>query len=130
MVLQEDQIDKSRRMKTEAYEDFRNQLLSREEYETFRDEFDRKIKEAKEIIMRLHSEQNRIAGGFASQQGWIKQFQKYENIQQITRPVVVHLIDQIVIHEEKEIEVRLLHQEPFASLMQHVKNVRGIREAM
>ena len=130
VVLQEEQIDKSRRMKTEAYEDFRNQLLSREEYETFRDEFDRKIKEAKEIIMRLHSEQNRIAGGFASQQGWIKQFQKYENIQQITRPVVVHLIDQIVIHEEKEIEVRLLHQEPFASLMQHVKNVRGIREAM
>lgn len=80
--------------------------------------------------MRLHSEQNRIAGGFASQQGWIRQFQKYENIQQITRPVVVHLIDQIVIHEEKEIEVRLLHQVPFASLMQHVKNVRGIQEAM
>lgn len=130
VVLQEEQIAKSRRMKTEAYEDFRNQLLSREEYETFRDEFDRKIKEAKDIIMRLQGEQNRIAGGFSSQQGWIRQFQKYENIQQITRPVVVHLIDQIVIHEEKEIEVRLLHQEPFASLVQHVKDVRGMQEAI
>ena len=130
VVLQEEQIVKSRRMKTEAYEDFRNQLLSREEYETFRDEFDRKINEAKDVIMRLQGEQNRIAGGFSSQQGWIRQFQKYENIQQITRPVVVHLIDQIVIHEEKEIEVRLLHQEPFSSLVQHVKDNCGMQEAI
>ena len=121
IAIQEEQISRNRRLKTDAYEDFRHELLSREEYETFRVEFDRKIREANDAISRLHRDQNRITGGLSAQQGWLSQFRQYQNIQELSRSVVVNLVDKIIIHDNKDIDVQLLYQDQFAAIVQFLK---------
>lgn len=116
--FQEEIIDKNRRLKTSAYEDFHSQFITREEYKAFSAQFDQKIKEATETIMRLTSERNSVMGGLAEQQGWLSQFKQYENIQELTRSAVVSLIDFIRIREDKDIEVQLMHYDRFASIME------------
>ena len=116
--FQQEIIDKNRRLLTGAYEDFRSQFLTREEYETFRSQFNGNITEAQAAISHLVSERNSIKGGLTEQQGWLAQFKKYENISEITRSVVVNLIDRIYIRENKDIDVHLKHQDKFATILE------------
>jgi DNA invertase Pin-like site-specific DNA recombinase len=121
IAFQVEAIDKNRRLKVSAYEDFRSQMLTREEYESFKAEFDQHIKEASEIISRLHSEQNSIQSGLSEQQGWLAQFRQYENIQELSRNTVVSLIDRIYIRENKDIDVRLMNRDQFAAITEYLR---------
>jgi hypothetical protein len=122
--FQEEIIDKNRRLKVGAYEDFRSQMLTREEYESFKAEFDRQISEANDAIMRLNSDRNSIMSGLSEQQGWLSQFKQYENIGELTRNVVVSLIDRVIIRENKDIDVQLMHQDQFAAIAEFLNEQR------
>lgn len=117
IAFQEEIIDKNRRLKTGAYEDFKSDFISRDEYKIYTARFDQQIIEATDTIMSLTGERNSVMGGLAEQQGWLSQFKEYENIQELTRRAVVNLVEYVRISEDKEIEVRLLHGDRFASIV-------------
>lgn len=119
--FQEEIIDKNLRLKTGAYEDFKSDFISREEYKAFTAQFDQQIKEASDTIMRLTSERNSVMGGLAEQQSWLEQFRKYANIKELTRSTVVNLIDYIHIRENKDIDVGLMHCDRFASIVEFLR---------
>ena len=53
IAFQEEIIDKNRRLKTGAYEDFKSDFISRDEYKIYTARFDQQIAEATETIMSL-----------------------------------------------------------------------------
>ena len=123
--FQEEIADKNRRLKVGAYDDFKNGFISREDYKTFTEQFDRQIQEAMEAIAQLDRERNSIMGGLAKQQGWLAQFTQYENIQELSRNSVVALVDHIEIRESKDIDVCLLHSDHFASIVAFLNEQRA-----
>ena len=127
--FQEEIIDKNRRLKAGAYEDFKNSFITRDEYKTFTDQFDRQIKEANETISRLVSERNSVMSGLAAQQGWLSQFKQYENIQELTRSVVVNLVECVRIRENKDIDVQLMHSDRFASILEFLNEQKAKEDA-
>lgn len=127
--FQEEIIDKNRRLKAGAYEDFRSDFITREEYKAFTAQFDQQISEANETIARLIGERNSVMGGLADQQGWLAQFKKYENIQELTRSAVVSLIDYIHIRENKDIDVQLMHYDRFASIIEFLDEQKAKEDA-
>ena len=116
IAVQQEIMDKNRRLLTDAYEDFRSQFITREEYETFKVQFNRNLSEAQKAMEKLIEEQNSIQCGLSQQQGWLGQFRQYENIREITRSVVVHLIERVAIHKDQSIDVVLRHQDQFAAI--------------
>ena len=123
-AFQDEIADKNRRLKAGAYEDFREGLISREDYKSFTEQFDRQIREAMEAITQLDRETNNITDGLAKQQGWLSQFAQYENIQELSRNIVVTLVDHIEIREDKDIDVCLLHRDHFASIIAFLNEQR------
>ena len=79
--------------------------------------------------MRLTGERNSVMGGLADQQGWLSQFKQYENVQELTRSVVVNLIDHISIREDKDIDVQLMHCDRFASIVEFLAEQKEKEEA-
>lgn len=116
-AFQEEIVEKNRRLKAGAYDDFKNGLIDRADYKTFTEQFGRQIREAVEAITQLDRERSSVMGGLAQQQGWLSQFKQYENIQELSRNSVVALVDRIEIREGKDIDVRLLHSDHFASII-------------
>lgn len=114
--FQNEVIENNRHLKVSLYEDYHNSFVTRDEYESYKREFDAKISEASETIMRLSSERNSVMGGLTEQQGWLSQFRQYENITELTRRVVVSLIDRVFVHEDKGIEVSLMHKDQFDAI--------------
>ena len=116
--FQEEIIDKNQKLKIGAYEDFQNDFISREEYRTFTSQFEQRIQEADKTIQSLHDEYDNVKEGLAEQQGWLSQFQQYQNIQELTRSTVINLIDNIQIRENKDIDVKLMHRDRFMSIVE------------
>ena len=114
--FQEEIIDKTQHLKASLYEDYHNAIVTREEYESYKKDFDAKISEAGTTIMRLRGDRNSVMGGLTQQQGWLSQFRQYENITELNRRVVVSLIDRVYIHEDKGIEVSLMHRDQFDAI--------------
>ena len=50
--------------------------------------------------------------------------QQYENIQELSRNSVAALVDRIEIREDKDIDVRLLHADHFASIVAFLNEQR------
>ncbi len=121
IAFQEEIIEKNQRLKTGAYQDFKEDFISREEYKSFVARFDQQIREAKSAIAQLVSEKNSVMSGLASQQNWFAQFREYENIQEITRATVVALVDRIEIDENKDVTVFLLHADRFKSALEYLQ---------
>lgn len=124
-AFQEEIAEKNRRLKAGAYDDFKNGFIDRTDYKIFTEQFERQIREAVETITRLDRERNSVIGGLAKQQGWLSQFMRYENIQELSRNSVVALVDRIEIHEGKDIDVHLRHSDHFASIVSFLKEQRS-----
>ena len=114
-------IEKNNVLRLGVYEDLRAGLLSREEFLTLKEEFAARIDEAKQALDRLICDKSNIQQGLSEQQSWLSQFRKYKNISEISRLVVVHLIERIRVFEDSEIEVVFRQRDQFADIMSFLK---------
>ena len=71
IVRQEEIIEHNKQMKAHLYEDFKSEMITREEYDIFKAEFDKGIQEAKDAIARLVGNKNQISSGLTEQQSWL-----------------------------------------------------------
>ena len=115
---QEGIIEHNKQMKAHVYEDFKDEMISREEYNIFKAEFDKGIQDAKDTIARLNGNKNKISSGLTEQQSWLAQFREYENIQELNRRVVVHFVDRIEISEDKAVHVYLSNEDQFRAIIE------------
>ena len=125
IARQEEVIEHNKQMKAHVYEDFKTEMITREEYFIFKAEFDKNIQEAKEAIARLVGNKNQISSGLTEQQSWLAQFREYENIQELNRRVVVNFIDRIEITEDKQVHVVLNNADQFQAIMEFLEEEKA-----
>jgi len=117
-------IDKFGRIKLDLYEDLKGGLISREEFMSFKEDYDSRIEALKRKVSDLVSQRNAVEGGLTTAQGWFSQFRKYENIEKLTRNLIVSLIERIEINESKDIHVKFRHADQFAAALEYLDTVR------
>ena len=61
-----------------------------------------------------------ILDGVSKQQSWIEQFRQYENVTELTRPMVIHLIERINIFEDSNIEIVFRHRNQIEEILQFI----------
>ena len=114
-------VEKFSRIKLELYEDLKGGLISKEEYHSFKEDYDIRIQSIKQQISSLVSQRNAIKGGLTSAQGWFAQFRKYENIEKLTRLAIVSLIERVEINDNKDIHVKFRHADQFAAALEYLE---------
>ena len=130
MEYQSQVIEKNNVLRLGVYEDLRAGILTREEFLTLKEEFSARIDEAKQVLDQLIRDKSNIQQGLSEQQSWLSQFRKYKNIAEISRLVVVHLIEQIRVFEDSEIEVVFRQRDQFADIMDFLKKQQADQEAI
>lgn len=114
-------VEKYSRIKLELYEDLKDSLISKDEYYSFKEDYDNRIVSIKQQISNLVSRRNAIEGGLTSAQGWFAQFRKYENIEKLTRIAIVSLIERVEINDNKDIHVKFRHADQFAAALEYLE---------
>lgn len=114
-------VEKHSRIKLELYEDLKGGLISKEEYRSFKEEYDLRIQSIEQQISCLASQRNAIEGGLTSAQGWFAQFRQYENIEKLTRNTIVSLIERVEVDDNKDINVKFRHADQFAAALEYLE---------
>ena len=120
IAIQNEIVQKNSMLRLGIYEDFKSGLLDRAEYDTLKAELTDRINEATTSIEYLSSEKREIEEGITKQQSWISQFRQYENITEITRNMVIHLIERINVFEDSVVEIIFRHQDQIREILEYV----------
>ncbi len=113
-------LNRYRRLKTSAYEDLKDGILSKDDYLDIRDQYDARIADASLAQEQVKKELSLyFETGYSSQQ-WISDFKEHRNIRALTRGVVAQCIEKIQIYEGKRIEITFTHAQDYLTLLEQV----------
>ena len=118
--IQEEAVRKNNMLRLGIYEDLRAGLLDRSEYDSLKKELAERIDEATAAIEKLNKEKREILDGVSRQQSWVEQFRQYESVTELTRPMVIHLIERINIFEDSNIEIVFRHRNQIEEILQFI----------
>lgn len=118
--IQEEAVRKNNMLRLGIYEDLRAGLLDRSEYDSLKKELAERIDEADAAIEKLNKEKREILDGVSRQQSWVEQFRQYESVTELTRPMVIHLIERINIFEDSNIEIVFRHRNQIEEILQFI----------
>jgi len=88
-------------------------IISKNEYELFRNDFRRKIDDAEKHIAHLQAEITRLGDDVRSRE-LIERFKAYGNIMELNRRIVVGFIYAITIFDSKEMEICFRYESEFS----------------
>lgn len=117
-------VEKFNNIKMELYEDLKSDLITKDEYHSFKNDYDIRIQSIRQQIAGLVSQRNAVEDGLTSVQGWFAQFRKYENIEKLTRLTIVSLIERVEINENKDIHVKFRHADQFTAALEYLQMQR------
>lgn len=101
----ENEIDRINSLKKCLYEDWKNEDITREEYLTYKQEYEKEIERLKEIIVNMESQKQKEENVINANSKWIENFKKNKNITELDRDIITELIDYIEVHENKKLTI-------------------------
>lgn len=119
-----EQIRKYKDLLAGVYEDYRDGVIDQGEMAHLKEAFSKKITESEGRISALTQEIAEAEATLKNRDSWFSQFCVYQNIAELTRAVVVNLIDRILIYPEKRVQVILLFQDQINELFRYAEFVR------
>lgn len=111
----------------DLYPDWKKGIISQEEYTTIKTRLVEKNKILNEELSRLCEKLKKVEASGKNTNEFVDHFKKYGEIKEITRDVVVELIDVIYVHEGGEITIQFKYQDEYQRLLKIEKqHGRGV----
>ena len=109
--------EKISRHKIDLYPDWKSGLISKEEYLALKERFDRQLHQLDASIAHIKEELKRYEESASTENRFIAHFLKYQNIDALTREMIVELIEMIYVHEGGTITVEFRYQDEYQRLL-------------
>ena len=99
------EIEKRCQYASSVYQDYKEGILSKEEYLELKDYYKTNIEILQGEIKSLEAEREETARNKKDQTGWIQQFIKYRGFKELSRELLARLVEEIKIYDKDRIEV-------------------------
>lgn len=119
----EKEIEENREYRLKLYESMVDGIINHDEYVQLRQRYTRRIEEAQLSVTQANEELEKINAGLAATGTWMDSFLKYHELTELSRDIVVTLIDKIYIYEDKRIEIQFNFRSEFNSLNEFVNSI-------
>lgn len=136
MVVQSERIkediEKYNRLKLECYEDYKNELITQDEYLLFKKELDNRMEDIKKAATELGRKKRMILDGRYEKESFMEKFLTSKDIE-LTRSLLVRFISQIYVYENRRLEIIFRYQdeiEQLAGLVDEIKQEAVSREVI
>lgn len=124
------ELDGYRDYRMNLYEALNDGLIEKEEYHRMRGKYNSLISEGEAVLEKLYIEREAELSGSTDNTSWIQAFIDYEGSTELTRELVVTLIDKIYIFEDKRVKIDFNYRNEFQYyqnlLQQNQEQVKGV----
>ena len=121
MELLERNIDKFKRLKKKSYEDWKLGNITREEFEMYSIDYNKRIENYNneiEVVQKVYKENLK---NIKKDNYWIEHFRRNKKIKTLSREIIYELIDCIYVHEGGNIIIKFKYQDEFDKALEFVK---------
>ena len=99
------ELERVRKLKNSIYEDFREELISREEYLSYREDYQKKEELYIRQIDVLEEQVSENAAEDVFEIPWLKRLLELRDIERLDREIVVEMISEIKVYENHHISI-------------------------
>ena len=105
LSMKEEERKKAERLKIGIYEDLKDGLLDKDEYQKLKAEFDSRIAEADATVKELKRQITELEGSHSANAPWMIYFQQFGRLEQLTRWAAAIIINKILVYEDNRIKI-------------------------
>ena len=110
------ELQKVRNLKKAVYEDYREELLSKEEYVSYRQDYLKKEEQLTKLLEFLTRQQDKKADLNIWEIPWIKHLLEFHSAERLDRDIVVEMLQEIKVYENRQIEITYTFSDELAPL--------------
>ena len=124
-------IKSKNKLKRGLYEDWKLNIITRDEYIQMKEDYNQEIKQLQNAIIELESEEKAIQDMQTNNMKWIKNFTQHLKLNELTRDLLFSLVDTIYIDKDKNICIDFLHQDEFSRITKYItSSINGGEEVV
>lgn len=116
-------IDKQKDFRMKLYEALCDELIDRAEYDAMRKKATLTIENGEVAVRKLEEEKAEIINQTVKNMSWLEQFSRYQSVAQLSREIVVALIDKVTVYEDKTIHIDFNYVDEIAFYQEILKNI-------
>lgn len=120
--------EKTQRIIADLYPDWKNNIITQEEYVFLKAELNDKLKTLDQKIEALKKSADEFAQGANGDNDFIAHFKKYGNINQLTRSLLIELVEEIFIHEGGDVEIVFKFKDSYQQVLEYIELNKDIIE--
>ena len=121
IAAKEKELAKIMRYKQALYQDWKDGEITHNDYRHMSEDYERQVEAAKTVIDNLKSEQAELEKGVDTENPFLTAFSKYENIDKLTREILIELADHIKVHEGGDISIRFKFADEYRRVAEYIE---------
>ena len=106
-------------IKEKLYGDYADEILTREDFLNYNELYSKRIEEYDRKITELEAERQNLQTA-PNAYPFLDVYRKYRKLEEITRPMVVELIEKIEVYEGNRVEIMFRFQDEIADLLEEL----------
>ena len=115
----ENQLTDTQGIKEKLYGDYAEEILTREDFLNYNELYSKRIEEYDRKITELEAEQRNLQTA-PNAYPFLDVYRKYRKLEEITRPMIVELIEKIEVYEGNRVEITFRFQDEIADLLEEL----------
>ena len=124
------EIDKLKQHKFKIYEDYKNEILDKDEYIKYNNIIEQKINKLEDGIKDFALKLNDLINGDKQELELKEYIKKYRNIKELDRKLLVCLISKIYVYENLRICVKFRFDEQYGEIINLLNNLKDLKEVI
>lgn len=99
------ELERVKRLKKSIYEDYKDELISKDEFLSYREDYQHKEALYSKQIKTLEEKKNENVTEDVFETPWLRRLLELKDIEELDRDIIVEMIDQIIVYENHKIKI-------------------------
>lgn len=120
IAAKEKELAKVTRYKQSLYQDWKDGNLTHKDYCQMYEDYERQLQDINAAIGNLTAERAELEKGVDTENAFLTAYRKYENIDNLTRDILIELVDHIKVFENGSISVKLKYSDEIRRVQEYI----------
>ena len=99
------ELERVKKLKKSIYEDYKDELISKEEFLSYREDYQQKETLYSKQIETLEEKKKESVTEDVFETPWLRRLLELKDIEELDRDIIVEMIDQITVYENRKLKI-------------------------
>jgi site-specific DNA recombinase len=121
IAAKEKELAKIMRYKQALYQDWKDGHITHNDYRHMSEDYEQQNEAIGTVIANLKKERDELENGIDTENPFLATFRKYQNIDKLTREILIELVDHIKVYEGGDISIRFKFADELRRIIQYIE---------